>query len=213
LIIKIQKQLYTKFIIIQQDLTVFPQIYILTLVAVPTALYYNMKKEAVTAAWRTTCTQLAPAAIALIFAVAMVRILVQSGLNSSGMDGMIQTMSGFTSEVVGRGWPFVAPFVGMFGSFIAGSNTVSNIFFGGLQYSVADALGVSRVIILSLQAVGGAVGNMICVHNVVAACAVVGNLGQEGKIIRRNLLPALLYSALTGILGVLLIYVLSVAVF
>jgi lactate permease len=99
------------------------------------------------------------------------------------------------------------------GSFISGSNTVSNILFGGFQYTVADALGVSRTLTVALQAVGGAIGNMIRVHNVVAACAVVGILGREGKIIRLNLLPSLAYAAGAGVVGLLLIYVLSPGVF
>ena len=49
--------------------------------------------------------------------------------------------------------------------------------------------------IVAMQVVGGAVGNMICVNNVVAACATVATTGKEGKIIRMNLIPALIYTA------------------
>ena len=187
-----------------------PGIVPFVLVAILTIFLHGMKGNEVSAAWKTTIKQLIPATIALVFAVGMVRILVQSGVNQAGMDGMLLTMSKFTSQIVGAGWPFVSPFVGVLGAFIAGSNTVSNLLFGGFQYSVADTLGVSTIVILALQSVGGAIGNMICVHNVVAACAVVGNLGQEGKIIRRNLLPAAIYAACAGILGMLLIYVFAI---
>jgi lactate permease len=50
---------------------------------------------------------------------------------------------------------------------------------------------------------------MIAVHNVVAACAVVGILGAEGKIIKRNLIPGLLYAASTGLIGLVIIYILN----
>ncbi|EEG77388.1 L-lactate permease [Dethiobacter alkaliphilus] len=190
-----------------------PGIVPFVLVAILTIFLHGMKGSEAVDAWKTTFKQLIPATIALVFAVAMVRILVQSGVNQAGIDGMLLTMSRFASQVVGAGWPFVSPFVGVLGAFIAGSNTVSNLLFGGFQYSVAETLGISTTIILALQAVGGAIGNMVAVHNVVAACAVVGNLGQEGKIIRKNLIPAIIYAAGAGALGMLLIYVFSVNVF
>ena len=93
-------------------------------------------------AWHTTFKQLVPASIALVFAIAMVRILVQSNINLAGYDSMLITMSAFTAQVVGSAWPLIAPFVGVLGAFIAGSNTVSNILFGGFQFSVAETLGI-----------------------------------------------------------------------
>jgi lactate permease len=119
---------------------------------------------------------------------------------------MLFTMSAFSSQLFKGAWPAAAPFLGVLGAFISGSNTVSNILFGGFQYEVAESLGISRTVTLALHAVGGAAGNMIAVHNIVAACTVVGILGTEGKIIRRNLLPCLLYASAAGLLGLLIIY-------
>ena len=69
-------------------------------------------------------------------------------------------------------------------------------------------LNIPRTIIVALQDIGGAVGNMICVHNVVAACATVGIIGQEGSAIRRNLLPCLIYGLAAGIIGFIAIQLL-----
>ncbi|MBT9177208.1 MAG: L-lactate permease [Firmicutes bacterium] len=190
-----------------------PGILPFVLVAVLTIALHSMKWEEVTRAWRTTFKQLLPASIALVFAIGMVRILVQSHQNLAGYSSMLIAMSTFTAQVFGAAWPLVSPFVGVLGAFIVGSNTVSNILFGGFQHSIAETLGISRTIVMALQVVGGAVGNMICVHNVVAACAVVGNLGQEGQIIRRNMFPTMLYSVVAGVVGLILIYVLRVQVF
>jgi len=57
-----------------------------------------------------------------------------------------------------------------------------------------------------LQAVGGAAGNMICVHNVVAASAVVGLLGKEGPLIRKTIIPMTYYLVVSGALGFLLLW-------
>jgi lactate permease len=182
-------------------------------VALLTVLFHRMKRSEVAAAWRTTVKQLVPMTIVLIFTVAMVRILVQSEVNQAGLDGMLLTMARFSSQVVGPAWPLAAPFVGVLGSFIAGSNTVSNILFGGFQYSVADSLNISRTITLALQTVGGGIGSIICIHPVLAVCTVVGIEGQEGSIIRKNVLPAVLYATGAGILGLVLIYLYPANIF
>src|SRR3546814_3339689 len=85
-----------------------------------------------------------------------------------------------------------------------GSNTVSNLMFAEFQNSIATQLHLSNVIIVSLQAVGAAAGNMIAIHNVVAASAVVGLMGKEGFILRKTIIPTLYYLAAAGLLGVLL---------
>ena len=66
---------------------------------------------------------------------------------------------------------------------------------------MAEKIGVTPHIVVALQAVGGAAGNMICVHNVVAASATVGLLGKEGSIIRKTLLPMAWYALFAGALG------------
>ncbi|SVD23241.1 uncharacterized protein METZ01_LOCUS376095, partial [marine metagenome] len=60
--------------------------------------------------------------------------------------------------------------------------------------------------IVALQAVGGAAGNMICVHNVVAASAVVGLLGREGSVIRLTLIPFIYYALLPGAVGYFIVW-------
>ena len=69
------------------------------------------------------------------------------------------------------------------------------------------------MVILGLQALGGAAGNMITVHNVVAASATVGLVGREGLLIRRTILPMTYYVVSAGLLGLLSCYVLVGDVF
>jgi lactate permease len=87
------------------------------------------------------------------------------------------------------------------GAFAAGSNTVSNMMFGLFQFGVADEIGANPLYIVALQAVGGAAGNMICVHNVVAASAAAGLIGKEGTLISRLLIPTAFYLVLAGAVG------------
>lgn len=149
------------------------------------------------------------AGFVLIFTVPMVRIYINSGV-ASELDSMPIVMAQWVSINVGQVWPMFAPAIGALGAFIAGSNTVSNLMFVLFQYGVADSLGVSMAMVIALQAVGAAAGNMIAIHNVVAAAATVGLLGQEGPTLRRTLLPTLYYLFVVGIMGLFAIHVLQV---
>jgi lactate permease len=73
--------------------------------------------------------------------------------------------------------------------------------FALFQFGVGERVGYDPLWIVALQAVGGAAGNIICVHNVVAASAVVGLVGKEGAVIRKTLLAFAYYALFTGALG------------
>ena len=167
---------------------------------------FGMKQAEVGAAWSEAIKRIKNPLIALIFAVPMVRIMMQSGNNPEEIVGMPIAMATAMSGIFQGSWPLVDAFVGALGSFMAGSNTVSNMLFSLFQFSVADQLGFSTILIVSLQNIGGAMGNMICVHNVIAACATVGLVGVEGLLIRRNLLPMAIVGGIVGIVGLILVY-------
>jgi lactate permease len=146
------------------------------------------------------------AGFVLIFTVPMVRIYMNSGVNTLGLTSMPVALAQWVAERVGSVWPLFAPSIGALGAFIAGSNTVSNLMFSLFQHSVASKLMISGIAVVALQAVGAAAGNMIAIHNVVAASATVGMLGQEGATLRKTILPTLYYVTVVGILGLIIIY-------
>lgn len=146
------------------------------------------------------------AGFVLIFTIPMVRIFINSGINSADLASMPVTTANFAAGLVGEAFPMLSATVGALGAFIAGSNTVSNMMFSQFQFEVAQTLTISSVVIIALQAVGAAAGNMIAIHNVVAASATVGLLGREGATLRKTVLPTLYYLVLTGIIGMTVIY-------
>ena len=173
---------------------------------------HDMRTEEITGAWAETVEKVLPAVIALLFAVATVQIMLQSG-TATDTDSMLIVLSDGMASLVGGAYPFFAAYVGAFGAFLAGSNTVSDILFGTFQYGVADQIGTPRTLMLGAQAVGGAIGNLIAIHNVVAALAVVGLVGEEGRVIRLELIPLVYYGTATGLLTLLFSYVLFPGVF
>ncbi|WP_158174600.1 L-lactate permease [Grimontia hollisae] len=146
------------------------------------------------------------AGFVLVFTIPMVRIFINSGINGADLASMPVTTANFASGLVGDAFPMLSAAIGALGAFIAGSNTVSNMMFSQFQFEVAQTLGISSVIIIALQAVGAAAGNMIAIHNVVAASATVGLLGREGATLRKTVLPTIYYLLAAGVIGMVAIY-------
>lgn len=176
------------------------------LVALITHLMHNMSFKQVTLAWKTTFKQISGAAIALFAGVGMVQLMLNSGQNATCMDSMLTEMAQAAAGLSGEAYPFFATIIGALGTFMSGSATVSNILFMSFQFETATILGFSQVLITSLQGIGAGIGNMICVNNVIAVAATVGCIGAEGKIIRTNALPALVYYVLITVIMSILIY-------
>lgn len=175
------------------------------LVALITHALHRMSGEQIKSAWSNTFKQITGAAIALFFGVAMVQLMLNSHVNAAGLDSMMTVMAQAAAAIAGNMFVFFSPFIGVLGSFISGSNTVSNVLFASFQFETATILGLPQVLIVALQTVGGAVGNMICVNNVVAVCATVGCIGVEGILIRRNFIPCFIYGIAVAIIVAILI--------
>ena len=179
---------------------------ILLFVCLLTLFLHKMKPAQIVSAAADAGKTLVGAGFVLVFTIPMVRILINSGVNGAELASMPVAMASFAAETFGSVYPIFAPTVGALGAFIAGSNTVSNMMLSQFQFEVAGALSVSGAILVALQAIGAAAGNMIAIHNVVAASATVGLLGQEGKTLRMTVLPTFYYVLATGILGMIAIY-------
>lgn len=153
---------------------------------------------------RETWSTVLKSAWALGAAVPMVRIFIQSDVNSAGLGSMPMELARLASDALGTAYPLVAPLVGALGSFLSGSATFSNMTFAQFQATAASEAGLSAKIVLAGQMLGANAGNMVSVLNVVAAAAVVGLLRKEGTIIRYTLVPMLGYALLSGMIVFLL---------
>lgn len=184
--------------------------FILLVVVFFAAWLHRMNGRELAAAFRSSGGVLVGAGIVLVFTVPMVRVYINSDVNAAGFLSMPLAMAEWVAGNVGAVWPFFAPMTGALGAFIAGSNTVSNLMFSAFQYGVAERLAMSTVMIVALQAVGAAAGNMVAIHNVVAASATVGLLGKEGLTLRKTILPTVYYLLVVGTLGLIAVHVLGV---
>jgi len=137
--------------------------------------------------------------------VTLVGALIMVQLMTLGDDRAQTTIMGRTfADVMGKSWPFFAPVLGALGAFFAGSATVANLTFAGIQDSIARTLGFDRTSILALQSVGAAMGNMVAISNIVAVNSILGLVNQEGLVLRRMVVPLAAYGLIAGLSGLIL---------
>ena len=162
---------------------------------------HRMNGRGVGAAWGESLKTTAKASVALVFTVPMVQVFLNTDGGLAGYEKMPIALANGVAALAGGAYPLLAPALGGFGAFVAGSNTISNMMFSLFQFEVAVKIGIDATWMVALQAVGGAAGNVICVHNVVAASAVVGLSGREGDVIRKTLLVFVYYALAAGVIG------------
>ena len=164
------------------------------LVALITNVFHKMNGEQIKQSWKDTYGQVAGAAIAIVFGLALTKVL---SFTPEGGESMMKTMAEALAQVGGTLFVVISPFIGVLGSFVSGSATVSMTLFTNLQFDTATALGIPAVFAVAMQCVGGAVGNMVCINNAVAASATIGTAGKEGKLIKLNVVPMVIYTLAT----------------
>lgn len=174
---------------------------IFIVVSLITFFLHRMQPRLYATAWLRSAKTMIPASVALVFTVPMVQVFINSGDGAAGYAKMPIALATGVEALAGGAWPIFSTFIGGIGAAVAGSNTVSNMMFSLFQFEVGQRILVDPTWIVALQAVGGAAGNTICVHNVVAASAVVGLVGKEGVIIRKTLVVFTYYALLAGSVG------------
>jgi lactate permease len=113
--------------------------------------------------------------------------------------GMTQQLAEALSSGTGPIFPFLSGFIGALGAFMTGSNTNSNVVFGGLQQETAVVLNLSIPIILAAQTAGGAIGSMFAPAKVVVGCSTVPG-ASDGQVLKKVTLYGLGITALIGII-------------
>lgn len=169
---------------------------------------HRMSGEQIRSTWKVAGKQILGTGVALLFAVPLVRLLIRSGaeFTDSGLASMPVTLAEGAAAVAGANWPLVAPWIGALGAFVAGSNTISNLTFSLFQFATGQEIGVAPESVVAAQAAGGAGGNPVAIHNIVAASATVGLLGKEGDLIRKTALITAYYCLAAGAISYLWIY-------
>ncbi|MGB8275296.1 MAG: L-lactate permease, partial [Alphaproteobacteria bacterium] len=117
----------------------------------------------------------------------------------SGIDAAL----GLAFAHAGFFYPFFGTMLGWLGVALTGSDTASNVLFGGLQKISAEQLGLSATLMAAANSSGGVMGKMIDAQSIVVASTATRWFGQEGTILRFVFLHSLALAALVGLLVML----------
>ena len=121
----------------------------------------------------------------------------------SGADATL----GLALAKTGNLYPFFGTFVGWLGVALTGSDTASNVLFGGLQKITAGQLGLSPTLMAAANSSGGVMGKMVDAQSIVVASTATNWYGHEGSILRYVFFHSVALAALVGILVSLQAYV------
>ena len=95
-------------------------------------------------------------------------------------------------------FPFFSALLGWLGVALTGSDTASNVMFGGLQRITAQQLGLNPILTAAANTTGGVMGKMIDAQSLVVASIATEQTGEEGKILRYVFWHSIILAALVG---------------
>ena len=121
----------------------------------------------------------------------------------SGLD----TTLGLAFANTGVLYPFFGTLMGWLGVALTGSDTASNVLFGGMQRVAAEQLGLSPNLMGAANSAGGVMGKMIDAQSIVVASTATGWFNHEGDILRFVFFHSLALAALVGVFVTLQAYV------
>lgn len=170
---------------------------ITVLIAIP---FFNVSGNQTKEIFSSSFKQSKNPFIALMGALVMVNLMLVGGEHS-----MVKIIGRTFADVTGDDWTIFSSYLGAVGAFFSGSNTVSNLTFGSVQLSTAETTGISVALVLALQSVGGAMGNMVCINNIVAVSSVLNIQNKEGTIIKTTIVPMIIYGIIAALCATLLI--------
>jgi len=121
----------------------------------------------------------------------------------SGLD----TTLGLAFAATGAFYPFFGTLMGWLGVALTGSDTASNVLFGGMQKVAAEQLGLSANLMGAANSSGGVMGKMIDAQSIVVASTATRWFDHEGDILRYVFFHSIALACLVGILVTLQAYV------
>jgi len=121
----------------------------------------------------------------------------------SGLDATL----GLAFAHTGVLYPFFGALLGWLGVALTGSDTASNVLFGGLQKITSEQLGLSPILMSAANSSGGVMGKMIDAQSIVVASTATNWFGHEGSILRFVFWHSIVLACLVGVLVTLQAYV------
>ncbi len=152
-------------------------------------------------------------AAAIFFAIAYVmdwsgQSVIQGavGFAPGAMTTNMNVVIGLTlAGILGIAFPLVSPLLGLFGSFVSGSETSSNVMFYGILKSSSEVLSLDFITVYAAHAVAGGIASSIAPAKIMNAAAVIDQPNIIGEVIRKSAVVAVVLTAVTGVMLVIML--------
>lgn len=153
-------------------------------------------------------------AAAIFFAIAYVmdwsgQTVVNNTLTfvSGSYDLNMNAVIGYTLALVfGIAFPIVSPLLGLFGSFVSGSETSSNVMFYGILQKATSVLNLDFTKVYAAHMVAGGIASGIAPAKIINAAAVIDQPGIEGEVIRKSAVVVIALAFVTSALLILFLF-------
>jgi lactate permease len=131
---------------------------------------------------------------------------------ANGIDptnNMIYLLASLTAGI-GLFYPLLAPFMGLLGGFISGSETSAIAMFTKYHVETSNLIGASAIHVAASNGIGGGLASVLSPAKIQNAAAVIDEIGIEGEVIRYGIVVAVLMTVVTAVLTLLWAFPLSV---
>ncbi len=145
-------------------------------------------------------------ASAIFFAIAFI-------VNHSGKEldwtltdpnnNMVVVLANASSVMLGKAYPFIAPFLGLLGGFVSGSETSSIAMFTALHLSTAEKIGAAGLLIAAASGIGGGLASVISPAKLQNASAAIDRIGEEAGVLRVTFVISLIITAIAALMTLL----------
>jgi lactate permease len=145
-------------------------------------------------------------ASAIFFAIAFIINHSGKGLDwrlASPENNMVVVLAEASTAIFGKAYPFIAPFLGLLGGFVSGSETSSIAMFTALHLSTAEKIGAAGILIAAASGIGGGLASVISPAKLQNASAAIDRIGEEAGVLRVTFVISLIITAIAAIMTLL----------
>ncbi|RQO59887.1 lactate permease [Paucibacter sp. KBW04] len=137
----------------------------------------------------------------------LLTIVLMLGLGTLTRYSGTDTTLGLAFANTGPLYPFFGTLMGWVGVAMTGSDTASNVLFGGMQRVAAEQLGLSPNLMGAANSSGGVMGKMIDAQSIVVASTATRWFNHEGDILRYVFFHSVALACLVGLYVTMQAYV------
>jgi lactate permease len=145
-------------------------------------------------------------ASAVFFAIAYIINHSGKGLDWTLADpnnNMVVVLANASTALFGKAYPLIAPFLGLLGGFVSGSETSSIAMFTALHLSTAEKIGAVGLVIAAASGIGGGLASVISPAKLQNAAASIDRIGEEAGVLRVTFVISLVITAVAAIMTLL----------